>query len=210
MITPKQSVDLAAAIYNPVDRSKFDDILEIAGIGIGIKEHDYFISFSLPGSQCTLDFLRDGRTITQHIKNIGRVPNGFMEGIDEAFEALFHYLNSGYRLSFNGHSLGASHAAILARMALNAGLKVDSLHLFAPPLTSDAEFVSYMMSAIPDLKAWRNGRDLIPTFPILEDLSQFPLIFLNEAPEEMVIDPIRWHMINLYQRGIYKLETPHD
>ncbi len=210
MITDQEAVCYAQAIYDPVDQTAFDFNLMICGVSVGIKELDDVTIFSFAGSEKPLDFLRDGYLIPGYHQGVGIVAEGFMVGMHSVFEYLIRYIKYAKSISITGHSLGASHAQIFAKMVINAGAKVDSLYLFAPPKTGYSELRDALIEAISTVKAYRNGKDLIPDFPLGEHWAQFDLIDLNEEPDEMQVDPIRWHMINLYRRGIEKQQAIYD
>ena len=114
------------------------------------------------------------------------------------------YVINAKAIAINGHSLGASHSIILTAMILNAGFKVDQLYLFAPPRTGDKHLIEYIQNNVEIVKAYINGFDPIPHFPLGAELSQFPLIQLHEPPENN-FDPIQWHMIEHYIKGVDKL-----
>lgn len=206
MITSKQAVDLAAAIYDPIDESKFDTVIKIAGVTVGVKNLGDVTVFSFAGSEKTLDFLRDSFIIPEYHPGVGVVATGFMVGMDSIFESLLSYLHEAKSIAITGHSLGCSHGLILAGLCFYNDFAVASLDLFAPPKTSYSYLKGLVKKCVPTIRAYHNGLDPVPTIPLGHDWAQYDLIHLHEEPQPpWHLDPVRWHMIDLYKRGIEKL-----
>lgn len=206
MISAKQSVDLAAAIYDPIDTSKFDHIVKVAGITCGIKTIGKTKVFSFAGSENLIDFVRDAFVVPEYHQHLGTVAKGFLIGVDAIYESLLSYFHTAKYIAITGHSLGCSHGIIIAGMCIDAGIKIQSLDLFAPPKTSDYYLLSIITKQIPCVRAFRNGIDPVPEIPLGSIWGQYPLIHLNESPDEpWQLDPVQWHKIWLYARGVEKL-----
>lgn len=201
-MTPAYLASLCAAIYSPVP-GWFDSIFDNGSVCVGIQLRDGKTILAFRGSKTGLDWLHDFEAVPVHVAGLGTVHGGFYDGTVDAFRSLD--LHEGASVIITGHSLGCSHAAIIAHMCLNAGVKVEQLYLFAPPRCGYSDFLNGL-DFIPDVKAWCNGLDPVPHVPIwLPDFPwmQFPLIHIFERPEGLdEFIPTDWHSIELYLKSV--------
>jgi len=206
MITAKEAVCYAQAIYEPINPHAFDQVLKIDGVTVGVKNLGDVTIFSFAGSEKPLDFLRDSFVIPEYHPGVGVVAAGFMIGMRAVFESLLSYLLEAKAIAITGHSLGCSHGIILAGMCFQNDFDVQSLDLFAPPKTSYSYLLDLIIDRVPTVRAFHNGIDPVPEIPLGVDWAQYDLIHLHEEPQPpWHLDPVRGHMIDLYKRGIEKL-----
>ena len=207
MITSTKAAQLARDIYDPIKPNTFDKIYGVHHITCGVSFANDVTAFTFAGTENMHDKIIDAEsafTIEYHPR-LGRIVGSFYKGMDDIFSMLKPDIHAAQAISINGHSLGASHAALFGMMLLNAGYSVSSIDLIAPPLTSDTFIVNYLMSACR-VRAWHNPIDPVPEFPKFVDLFQYPLSIINQPPEHKD-DPIAWHHAALYADGIADWEA---
>lgn len=201
-MTPADLASLCEAIYAPAP-GLFDSIFDNGSVCVGKLARDGKIILAFRGSKTGLDWLHDFEAIPVSVAGLGTVHAGFYDGIVDCYNILG--LTSDVPLIITGHSLGCAHAAIIAKLCLNAGIKVEQLYMFEPPRVGYQDFHDGLQS-IPDIKAWCNGLDPVPHVPItLPDFPwvQFPLIHIFERPEGLEeFIPTDWHSIALCQKAV--------
>lgn len=203
MISSSQAVDLAAAIYDPIDKTKFDTIINVGDIICGVKLLDDTIIFSFAGTETFLDFIKDACMLPVYHKYLGVVAQGFLMGVDTIYKVLSTYLKSATNIAITGHSLGCAHGLLIVGLLIKDGFTVESLDLFAPPKVCDFYLHNTIMAKVANIRAFKNGIDLVPELPLSNKWHQFNLIHLDEEPEQpWQLDPISWHSVELYAKSI--------
>ena len=201
-MTPAYLASLCAAIYSPAPAC-FDSIFDNGSVCVLIQRRDGKKILAFRGSKTGLDWLHDIEAEPISVPNVGTVHEGFWAGIEDAFAHIG--LTKDDQVILTGHSLGTAHAALFAKLCLNAGISVEQLYLFAPPRVGYQDFHDGLQS-IPDIKAWHNGVDIVPEVPITLPgfpWVQFPLIHIFERPEGLdEFIPTDWHSIELYLKGV--------
>ena len=212
MITSKQASQFVTDIYNPIQSNSFDFVIHDQGVTVGIKRLEGVTVFAFPGTENNQDFVRDIKSIEGWQKSdIGRVVKSFYKGIPLIYNKLFKHLFAAESIAITGHSLGASHAIYLALSCIKANIKVSSLDLFAPPISTDKKGVDTVLSNVDHVRVFRNGEDPVPFLPFeypyqVNSPGQFPLIELYESPGWVMrwIDTY-WHLMKFYTAGVAKI-----
>ena len=204
MITSKEAAQYVKDIYNPINEDSFDRIVKTKYITCGIAKKGNTTIFSFPGTESNVDFMIDLKSVMGlSYTYCGLVVDSFYEGMEDISNAMTKELMAAKEIAITGHSLGCSHAIYLASVCLNAGIKVSSLDLFAPPLSTNANSVSKLLYNIARVRAYINGNDPIPFFPIDDRLYQFPVTRMNVSPGWWKRwFPIEWHKMDLYLKGM--------
>jgi len=201
-----QACNLSSAIYDPIEPNIFDKVFTAGNVSVGYNiDVDRNVIFSFAGTQTLIDIKRDLELTEYEHPQLGIIVSGFWEGMDDVWLELEPLLQDVNSISINGHSLGSSHAIYLAGLCFFNNYKVLSLYLFAPPKSSYSHLVEILEWNIPYLRAFRNGNDPIPHFP-LGDWEQYDLINLNAHPNTFFRFPLQYHRINLYIKGVSKLK----
>lgn len=201
MLAAKNLVLLCQDIYeNPLS---FDSVYDNGFVYVGKKVIHGQTVLAFRGSKTLTDWLDDFEAIPIAVPLVGTVHEGFWQGVEDIYERVG--LRSGDSVILTGHSLGCAHAALFARLCLLRHGSVSQLYLFAPPRIGFQDFYDGLRN-VGEIKAWQNALDPVPDVPFpLSGLpwAQFPLITITELPGGMSdIDPIAYHAIELYERGI--------
>jgi hypothetical protein len=210
MITLSQAAKLCQLSYvgNVADWDSWIDTGNVAA-GVKIIEGEKVIAFR--GSKVLEDFIHDiGGVDPVYVDNIGTVGAGFYAGVEPFFKLLD--LQAGESITLTGHSLGTSHAAYVARLAILSGVKVSYMALFAPPRAGYVDFYRGL-EAVGKIDALHNEFDPVPDVPLT--LPYMPFVpFRNiqtvrVSPDTMLdrLDPIAYHSIGLYARACDGLST---
>ena len=206
MITSKQAAECVTKIYNPVDSGFFDKVVTDYGITFGLKTIGDTLVIATPGSQSNRDFYLDIKSISDCtiLPNTGLVVDSFYRGLEHVVPLIMDDIEKAKKLAFTGHSLGCTRIIYLVNNLINKGRKIETVHLFAPPLCTDIKTIKNIVLNTERVCAFKNGSDPIVKLPgLLKYLAQFPLIKINESPGWLKrwID-INWHLMRLYTLGV--------
>jgi hypothetical protein len=216
-ISQLQAVTLCQQVYAPIAAEAFDIVVSNENVTAGVKKFTdadgvVITSITFAGSENARDWYNDFDALKFSHPLLGIIHRGMWQGMDDIFIQLKPYLTG--QLAISGHSLGCSHATMLAGLCAVFKLPVAQLALFAPPRCSYAALIDIVTAWVGSILAYRNGIDPVTTVPytsINEDwVSISAYILLNEAPTGWLkwfkkFNPIEWHMIGLYMAGIRKL-----
>ena len=204
-MTPKDLAALACAVYNQKSGG-FTNIFDVNGVYCGLNIENDVKVIACRGSANAKDWFRDFKAEPLTVPLVGTVHAGMWEVVQDMYESLA--LKAGDTVTLSGHSLGCAHAAYLAKLCLNDGIKVDQLFMLAPPRMGYADFHDGL-AGIPT-NAYHNHGDIlgdpVPCVPVPMDempWEQFPLIMVTEPPAGLdEFDPFCWHGSDLYFRGM--------
>ena len=205
MITSTQAAQFVTKIHDPIDYEEFDKVIEVRSILVGIKTLDNVTVFAFPGAENKHDYLDCMKSVLglSYQNNIGIVVNSFYSGMYQLIERILPELKQAKSIAITGHSLGATRAIYLALYCINTGIKVASVELFAPPLSTSKTAIRQLSDRISRVRAFINGNDPIPSLPAYPQLAQLPLIKLKQSPG--IFNrwfAIEWHFMKWYALAV--------
>lgn len=203
MLTDRQCCDLAAATYDAA--AKWDYLLQGDAdddVYIGIKKLPGFDVVACRGSDCDLDWERDVDAIPYLDQRIGYVHGGFYRGIPKAYAAIKSLITQPVVVV--GHSLGGSHAQLVASQFVIDGVIPAKVCCFGSPKVGYQKFAD-VVAPITNYTLYKNGPDYVTdvplTLPDLPFMHARPLTEVLEIPTTNVLSLFAFHGILLYQQG---------
>lgn len=226
-MTDADICDLVAATYDPGSTWDFQD----SGAN---DDHVYWcvkvapgaLHIAFRGSVDNTDWQRDFLAVTANPapfnhKSLGPVHAGFFVGIPDVWAELKGIVAKvALPVMFEGHSLGAAHAALCAALAVCDGISPAGLVLFGEPNEGFQQFAG-ALAAVP-VRSYRNRREVplplhdpvtdvpfrLPLFPYVGSGSPRPRLDL--ATGTVDLDPFSLHHIALYQTTMRSEATAFD
>lgn len=210
-------VDTIAALYAPPP-GYFSTVQQTGGICWAIRRVNNEDRVVCRGSDDPLDWWRDLKSETSRVvggyPSIGHVPLGFGAGLLAAYVAIRRTLRAGAAVYFEGHSLGAAHAAELAGMYIADGYSPAGIVLCGCPKPGMIPLTTLLGSKEMPFISLRNGEDPVPDVPaplppLLEwrDAGPITAISVPPGPSDTesgfakLVPDAAWHSIKLYQQG---------
>lgn len=209
MITQLEAVALCQQIYAPISPGVFDVVLTNKSVTAGVRKFpNGTTAIAFAGSENARDWFDDFDTEQLSHPQLGILHKGMWQGMDDIFAQLKPHLTGN--LSVTGHSLGCSHAQMLAGLCAVNGIPVDQLALFAPPRCSYEVLKDILIHWVPEIKSYRNGPDPVPKVPAsmpLEDWVELITMTMLDVPPDgwHRIDIFEWHMIPHYVTGVERI-----
>lgn len=206
-MTPYQAVQFAAAIYDPIKPGVFSQIIRLGDWIVGVATENGGMIVAIAGSQRLEDFLVDGDFLPTDAGPLGKVHAGFYRGAQEVFAILRTMLLG--KVSITGHSLGASRAAILAGLCIDAGIAVSGLFMFEPAKPAYAALGIIIRCHVERIVCTCNARDFVPDLP-----PSFPFPYLHIVPPVDLHsasesdDPIADHLLSAVIPGVLRMWPP--
>jgi pimeloyl-ACP methyl ester carboxylesterase len=204
MISDRQCCDLSAATY---DSSAVWDYVwqgdQDDDVYITLKKTQGYDVISARGSDCELDWLRDGDAVPYYYEPLGYVHSGFFKGILSAYADVKPLITQPVVL--DGHSLGGSHAQELAALFTIDGIIPAKVCCFGSPKVGYQKFAE-VVAPIPSYTLYKNGPDYVTDVPLT--LPNFPFVHARpltqilEIPFTNDLSLFAFHKIVLYQEGI--------
>lgn len=212
MITDRQLVDLAAALYDPASSWTAGPFL-IDGNYFALQRIGDDWAMVPRGSITFEDWLRDGISFIPTdppfgFERMGKIPLGFSKGLLSMFDKMMEVTGAPSVIYFGCHSLGAAHGGQLAIMTEIAGREARGA-LFAPPRFCLRPALSFISKGEGEgLRGYRNHHDPVPHEPPndIEPWGDLPGPDLDEKPDRLaMLRPLARHSIALYRAGLYRL-----
>ena len=193
------TAELCQSIYNPVEKGVFDVILSNDAVTCGVRVVADVTYIAFAGSEDVTDWMNDIYAVPYNHPKLGYIHRGMFNGMPNIMRKLKPYLKGA--LVLTGHSLGCSHACFVAALCRS---EVAELHLYAPPRAGFKPFCDVVTAKVKIIKAYHNGRDIVPLVPtMLEWCDVAPLIELHAPPRWWWRwSLIRWHAVRLYVKGL--------
>lgn len=206
-MTPYQAVQFAAAIYDPIKPGVFSQIIRLGDWIVGVACENGEAVVAIAGSQRLEDFLADGDFLPTDAGPLGKVHAGFYRGAQEIMAILKPMLTGP--VSITGHSLGASRAAILAGLCIDAGIQVSGLFMFEPAKPAYAALGIIIRCHVEQIICTCNARDFVPDLP-----PSFPFPYLHIVPpvdlhaasesDDLIAD----HLLSAVIPGVLRMWPP--
>lgn len=154
-------LDFASLCYATYfDASRFDRILSVSEVYVGIKERADLTVVAFRGSAAGIDWIRDFEYEMIEDPDLGGVEMGFMTGLRETLKQLQPFTKPVY---ITGHSLGAARALIFAALMCVSGMKPESVVTFGSPRPGGEKLKTIL--APVSIKSYRNGKDPVTGVP---------------------------------------------
>ena len=197
---------LAQQIYSP-NEGDFDHVLDNGSVCVGIKTFGGNTIVACRGTVDLPDLAHDFDARPFHHPVLGVIHEGMFEGVDDMFGQIRNSLTG--EIAFTGHSLGCAHAAYMTGLAESKGIDVNQLFMLAPPHMSYAALPQLLRARVPNIAAYQNGLDPVPEVPLAIGVLYpwYPIAKYTKIavqPDGWIdgLDPIEWHHVALYVRGI--------
>lgn len=218
MILDRDICALCAAIYAGPAGTAWDHYDAGQGDGVvwALKRYDAGAVVVLRGSSALLDWLRDFDFWQNPFAapSVRDVYPGFYLGMAQVWRELAALIESGEPVIVTGHSLGAARAAVLSALMALDGRPPAARVTFGEPKPGGEELAARCL-AVP-ARIYRNGdserhaHDLVTDVPFTGQHDR-PMIDVYAAPSMRaigdVLDPFRFHHIELYQAGLSGITT---
>jgi hypothetical protein len=211
MILPSQLATLCGNLYDPVSADVFTKVLTINDVVIGfatIAGQDVAVLRGTDADHIE-DWLRDFKAYPEFDKELGYCHSGFLEGMDDVFEAI---RNSVTNPIITGHSLGGARARILAGKFAYHNIPYDHVCVFGSPKPAFINLSRILEKSGSPHISYRNRNDIVPTVPLtlppfLDFVHTESWRMTNAAPAIDNLEPVRDHACELYIAGCKQLET---
>lgn len=115
------------------------------------------------GSKSEQDWLRDFEASPVDHPQLGKVEEGFMDGMQDVFRWL--RVSGPPNPTITGHSLGGAHAAILAALCTSNDVPWQELVTFGCPRPGYVQLRNILQNSGRPMTAYRDGKDIVPTEP---------------------------------------------
>jgi predicted lipase len=154
------------------------------------------------GSMLAVDWMRDVEAIPVFHKSLGWCHKGFVEGLDDVFQAI-KGSTGGEPVSFTGHSLGGARARLMAGMFVVAGLPIIDLVTFGSPKPAFDQLSDILTRSTINHRSYRNMNDVVPTLPPTEG----PILNWQHTEQYVTLngggdDEFTQHEIENYVKGV--------
>jgi Lipase (class 3) len=188
---------LCQLIY--VNPAYFDKIIDNGSVYAGIKVINEKFTITCRGSLTWDDWKHDLESaILNRHPVLGMVGSGFIEGVDDAFTQITKIFPFRPDVEIYGHSLGGAHAAYLAGLYKNMGVKIN-LITFESPKACGSILLDLLKDS--DVICYRNGEDVVTDVPLGLQHPRL-LNLLNCPPVTGDITPFKYHHMALAVCGI--------
>ncbi|MGB6501638.1 MAG: alpha/beta fold hydrolase [Thermoplasmata archaeon] len=199
-------VDALVASYQ--SGSAWDKEFTVDKVRAFLKHHNGFDLLVFPGSEVTIDWLRDlAAAIPFNHPLLGCIPAGFHEGLEDIAELILPQLREPVIIA--GHSLGAARAQQIAAI-FGSRILISKIVVCGSPRPGCGR-LAQLLSPYP-LTNFKNRFDEVTNapepylgFPAMQ-MRSFTMLDIKPADENL-LDPFSDHHIGLYQIGVKLLEA---
>lgn len=213
MLTDLQIIDLLQAQYDgKTDDFDFSGVTE--GVSWAIKLYPDETLVACEGSHNPRDWLRDAQFILAPSPYGGRAEFGFSMGVPATVKVILPNIPYNKPVTFAGHSLGASHAHLLARAFICEDFHGYTHNIrrvvFGSPRVGDREFCQGLVGS--PVRSYRNYRNFfdqdfvtsVPTYiPFISPYAHpGDYIYIDVPGDEMEEPLFRRHHLPLYRQGV--------
>jgi len=181
----------------------------INGVWISLTRIDGDYVLVLRGSMTAEDWLRDVVAIPDFHYQLGWCHQGFMNGMDDVFNAVRN-ATGGEPCSFAGHSLGGARARLLAGLFVVNKLPVKNLCVFGSPKPAFPQLAEIIESSGINHLSFRNNNDIVPMMPetippIFDFVHTEEFTTIDGGVEQNLESLVKDHSIDLYINGLTSL-----
>lgn len=175
---------------------------------VGCKVSDQHVTIVFRGSTTPIDWIRDFRFCMVDRPGVGRVEDGFYDGIPRVFNDL-HSLLAARKVFIVGHSLGAARALLFAGLLGFKQYAVSGVIVFGCPNPAGMTLKLLLQDARMPIWAYENHADpflrvpvALPRVPYQKPYTAAQTVRIAQKPAALDLwGPFAPHHMELYQAG---------